>query len=219
MKIWIGQALLGHLDSWSKFTLQPKVVESYYLSNFGFSNEEMDPKIRIYAKNWARQVLFENFDFWSRFMQKSTFRNWAVCTIPESWMKKRIPKSKNTRKTEWDKPILKILTFWSKSKFKLGQSFFFFFFIFCRRFGPNQWTGQTGSAWTNGSDRSGEWRHHSTGGARVSGPCWHVWAREMTLVITEPSCGAWRHVSGLLDLKFSGLVDLRPWKTLVLSVF
>ena len=65
--------MLGHLDSWSKFTLQPTAVESYYLSNFGFSNEEIDPRIGINAKNWARQVHFENFDFWSGFVQKSTF--------------------------------------------------------------------------------------------------------------------------------------------------
>ena len=64
--------MFGHLDSWSKFTLKPKAVESHYLSNFGFLNEEIDPKIGIYAKNWARQVL-ENFDFWSGFVQKSTF--------------------------------------------------------------------------------------------------------------------------------------------------
>ena len=60
VKIRIGQALLEHLDSWSKFTLNPIAIESHYLSNFGFSNEEIDPKIEIYAKNWARQVLLEN---------------------------------------------------------------------------------------------------------------------------------------------------------------
>ena len=50
----IGQALLEHLDSWSTFTLRPTAVESYYFSNFGFLNEEIDPKNGIYAKNWAR---------------------------------------------------------------------------------------------------------------------------------------------------------------------
>ena len=65
--------MLEHLDSWSKFTLKPTVVESHYLSNFGFLNEEIDPKIRIYVKNCAGQVLLENFDFWSGFVQKSTF--------------------------------------------------------------------------------------------------------------------------------------------------
>ena len=60
VKIRIGQALLGHLDSWSKFTLKSIAIESHYLSNFGFLNEEIDPKIEIYAKNWARQVLLEN---------------------------------------------------------------------------------------------------------------------------------------------------------------
>ena len=65
--------MLEHLDSWSKFTSKLTTVESHYLSNFGFSNEEIDPKIRIYVKNWARPILLENFDFWLGFVQKSTF--------------------------------------------------------------------------------------------------------------------------------------------------
>ena len=65
--------MLEHLDSWSKFTLRPTVVESYYLSNFGFLNEEIDPKIGIYAKNWARQVLVENFDFLVKICTKVNF--------------------------------------------------------------------------------------------------------------------------------------------------
>ena len=82
------------------------------------------------------------------------FRNWTVCTISELQMKKRISKSKCTRKTEWNKPFLKILTFWSKSKFYLVKAFSFsfsFFFFFGRRFGLGQdkWVksgrpGQTG---------------------------------------------------------------------------
>ena len=51
MKNQVGQALLRHLNSWSKFTSKPTAVESHYLSNFGFSNEEIDPKIGIYVKN------------------------------------------------------------------------------------------------------------------------------------------------------------------------
>ena len=69
------------------------------------------------------------------------FRNWTVCTIFELQMKKWISKSECTRKTEWNRPFLKILTFWSKSKFYLVKAFsfsFFFFFFFCRRFGPGQ---------------------------------------------------------------------------------
>ena len=65
--------MLEHLDSWSKFTLKPIVVESYYLSNFGFSNEEINPKNGIYAKNWARQVLLENFDFLVKICAKVNF--------------------------------------------------------------------------------------------------------------------------------------------------
>ena len=110
MKIWIEQALLEHLDSWSKFTLTPIVVESYYLSNFIFLNEEIDHKIGIYAKNWARQVL-KNVNFWLRFMQESTFWKLDVCKIFEFQMKKRISKSECTWKIEWDRYILKILTF------------------------------------------------------------------------------------------------------------
>ena len=45
-----------------------------------------------------------------------------------------------------------------------------------------------------------------------------VTAREETLLIAEPSGGAWRRVAVRLDLKFSGLVYLRPLKTPVGSV-
>ena len=102
--------MLGHLDSYSKFTSKSTAVESQYLSTFEFSSEEIDPKIGIYAKNRARQVL-EISDFRSRFMQRSTFWKSDVCAISKFQMKKRIPKLKCTRKTEWDKSVLKILTF------------------------------------------------------------------------------------------------------------
>ena len=45
-----------------------------------------------------------------------------------------------------------------------------------------------------------------------------VTARERTLMIVEPSGGAWKRVDVHLDLKFSGLVDIRPLKTPVGSV-
>ena len=45
-----------------------------------------------------------------------------------------------------------------------------------------------------------------------------VTAREKTLMIAEPPGGAWKRVAVHLDLKFSGLVDLRPLKTPVGSV-
>ena len=88
--------MLEHLDFWSKFTLRPTAIESYYLSNFGFPNEEIDTKIGIYAKNWAKQVLPENFDFlvkicpkvnflkigqlaqFSSLKQRNGFQNWNV---------------------------------------------------------------------------------------------------------------------------------------------
>ena len=135
--------MLEHLDSWLKFTLKPTAVESHYLSNFGSLNEEIDPKIGIYTKNWARQVLLENFDFWSRFVQKSTFWKLDVCMISEFQMKKWISKSECTQKTEWNRPFLKILTFRSKSKLYLVKtfsfsSFFLFKIFFCSRFEPGQ---------------------------------------------------------------------------------
>ena len=57
------------------------------------------------------------------------FRNWTVCKISELQMKKQISKLECTRKPEWNRPFLKILTFWSKSKFYLVKAFFFFFFF------------------------------------------------------------------------------------------
>ena len=47
-------------------------------------------------------------------------------------MKKRVPKSECTRKIEWDRFVLKILTFWSRLKVHLAKAFFtlsFFFFL------------------------------------------------------------------------------------------
>ena len=49
-------------------------------------------------------------------------------------MKKRISKSECTRKTEWNRPFLKILTFWSKSKFYLVKAFSFSFFFYLNFF-------------------------------------------------------------------------------------
>ena len=45
-------------------------------------------------------------------------------------MKKWISKSECTRKIEWDRFILKNLTFWSRSRVHLVKAFFIFFFFF-----------------------------------------------------------------------------------------
>ena len=45
-----------------------------------------------------------------------------------------------------------------------------------------------------------------------------VTAREKTLMIAEPSGGAWRRVAVRLDLKFSGFVDRGPMDRVVASV-
>ena len=55
-------------------------------------------------------------------------------------MKKRVPKSECTRKIEWDRSVLKILTFWSRSKFHLVKAFSLtpFFFFFAGNLDPGQ---------------------------------------------------------------------------------
>ena len=100
----VAQALLGYLDSWSKFTSKLTIVESHYLSNFGFSNEEMDSKIGIYLKNWARQVWLENFDFWSTSTQKlAILESNHLCNFRVS--------NKGMQKIEQDMSFLNILNF------------------------------------------------------------------------------------------------------------
>ena len=88
--------------------------------------------------------------------------NWTVYTISESQTKKKIPKLECTRKTEWIRPLLKIFTFWSKSKIHLVKAFpfillFFYFFYFFTsgsdqvrfpsRFGSNQGSGGWHHPW------------------------------------------------------------------------
>ena len=148
MKIWIGQALLKHLDSWSKFTLRPTAVESYHLSNFRFLNEEIDPQNGIYSKNWARQVLLENFDFLVKICAKVNFLGigqFAQFSIFK-W-----------RNGSQNRNVLEKLNgtghFWNFWLFGQSQSFtrskLFIYLFFCKWFGPGQdewvksgWPGQ-----------------------------------------------------------------------------
>ena len=85
---------------------------------------------------------FENFYFLVNICAKVNFWKLDIYPISELWMKKRVPKSECTRKIEWDRSVLKILTFWSRSRVYLVKAFFsfsfFFFFFFFRRFGPGQ---------------------------------------------------------------------------------
>ena len=67
------------------------------LSNFGFSNEEINPKNGIYTKNWARQVLLGNFDFLVNICAKVNFWKLDIYAISELRMKKRVPKSECTQ--------------------------------------------------------------------------------------------------------------------------
>ena len=71
-------------------------------------------------------------------------------------MKKRISKLEFTQKNEWNKPFLKILTFWSKSKFYLVKAFsfpflfFFLFFFFAGGSDRVRFPGRSGSNWGSG---------------------------------------------------------------------
>ena len=130
MKISIGQALLEHLDSWSKFTLKQKAVESHYLSNFGFSNEEMDPKIEIFVKIGQDSSFLKILTLGQNLCKSQLYGIWTVFTISKLRMKKRVPKLECTRKIEWDRSILKILTFWSRSKVHLVKVFSLSLFFF-----------------------------------------------------------------------------------------
>ena len=72
-------------------------------------------------------------------------------------MKKRISKLECTRKPEWNRPFLKILTFWSKSKFYLVKafsfsSFFLFNFFFFFAGGSNRVRFPGRSNWLVGDD-------------------------------------------------------------------
>ena len=99
------------------------------------------PKWRNRPQNWnLHEKLGKTGTSWKFWLfgqdlcKSQFFRNWTVCTISKLQMKKRTSKSECTRKTEWNRPFLKILTFWSKSKFYLFKvfsfSFFFFYLIF-----------------------------------------------------------------------------------------
>ena len=60
---------------------------------------------------------------------KVNFWKLDIYAISEFRMKKRVPKSECTRKIEWDRSVLKILTFWSRSRVHLVKAFFFSFFL------------------------------------------------------------------------------------------
>ena len=66
---------------------------------------------------------------------KVNFWKLDIYAISELRMKKWVPKSECTRRIEWDRSVLKILTFWSRSRVHLVKAFFFslflkFFFFF-----------------------------------------------------------------------------------------
>ena len=63
------------------------------------------------------------FCFLVHICAKVNFWKLDICTISELRMKKWVPKSECTRKIEWDKSVLAILTFWSRSRVHLVKAF------------------------------------------------------------------------------------------------
>ena len=140
-----------------------------------------------------------------------------------------------TWKIEWERSVLKILTFWSRSKAYLVKTFFFslsfFFFFFLQAV-------RTGSGFQVGPGQTGSrrWRHpwrHGTECACQSLACDSAWTScqrvrsygcawervEFMLVIAGHSGWAWRCVHDLLSLKFSGFVDRGTLDRVAVYVF
>ena len=122
--------------------------------------------------------------------------------------------------------LVKVKVHLVKAFFSLTSFFFFFFWGGSDRVRMRVGPGQTRS------ELSGWWRH---GWRHCFGCMWHVWhmralgayrmarVRAWALMEARVRCGecsgdAWGRVSGFLDLKFSGFVVLRPYKTPVGSV-
>lgn len=129
-------------------------------------------------------------------MQKSTF--WKLdcfCNFSDS-NEEMDPKIGMHLKNWVRQALSKKFYFCSKLKFNHSQSlspFFFFytFFFFGQQFGSrSRWTGQTGLAWTNGSNRSGWWRHP-----------WHHSARGLVSAYRE----SWRSM-GVMSVRVSACI-------------
>ena len=86
-------------------------------------------KLNLRKKLGKTGISWKFWLFGQELCKSQYFRNWKICTISELQMKKQISKLECTRKTEWNRPFLKILTFWSKSKFYLVKAFFFLIFF------------------------------------------------------------------------------------------
>ena len=111
-------------------------------------------------------------------------------------MKKWVPKSKCTRKIEWDRSVLKFLTFWSRSRVHLVKAFFFFslflnFFFFLQAVRTGLGCGSV---------------RVKPGQTLVGGDVMD----DVTALDAYGTCAHVARVAVILDLKFSGFVYLRP---------
>ena len=173
---------------------------------------------------------------WSIFVQKSTFGNWAFAQFLSFEWRNGSQNRNVLEKLSGTGPFWKFWLFgqgqgstWSKHflfPFFLFKFFFFFFWQAVRTgLGFQVGPGQTESVWTNGSDRSGWWRHKDVIARvyqrmacgsleRSAGACERMRTDGGTCfaeaVFVGASSGAWRRVDWRLGLKFLGLVNLRP---------
>ena len=128
--------------------------------------------------------------FRSTFVQKSTFGNWTFAQFLSFEWRNGSQNRNVLEKLSGIGPFWKFWLFgqgqestWSKHFLFLFLFSFFFskFFFFAAGSDRVRFPGRSGSVWTNGSDRSGWWRH---GWRRCFGRVWHM--------CTCGTCVLWR---------------------------
>ena len=114
-------------------------------------------------------------------------------------MKKQVPKSECTWKIEWDRSVLKILTFWSRSRVHSVKAFSFSFFFYLKFFaaGSDRVRMRVGPGQTR-SELSGWWRHgwrHCFGRVCTCGTCvlWRLrYGACARVSVDGGACTMWR---------------------------
>ena len=128
--------------------------------NFVFSNEEINPKNGIYAKNWARQVLLENFDFLVKICAKVNFLGIGPFAQFPSFKWRNGSQNRNVlKKLNGTGHFWKFWLFGQSQSSTWSKLFFFFFVGGSDRV---RFPGRSGSNRGNGG-----WRHVQRASVRV----------------------------------------------------
>ena len=188
----------------------------------------MESKRKIGQERYFLKIL----TFGSIFVQKSTFGNWTFAQFLSFEWRNGSQNRNVLEKLSGTGPFWKFWLFGQGQGSTWSKHFlfpFFFNFFFAGGSDRVRFPARSGSNRVSlVKPGSGGWRHPWRHAQRARVSTWRVEcvkaregsasAREKTMMIAEPSGGAWRRVAVHLDLKFSGLVDLRPLKTPVGSV-